>query len=563
MMRCRLSAPRGLPRTGAIILLLWLLVGLPGGALAGGVADELRMRLEDPSPGAALSVLGERVHAEPTLRRFYNERRHQPAWSSDGAPHAKRVEAAQALLELARRHGLAPGDYHAGALARVLETLAESGPDTVRLAELDLLLTDAMLLLASHFENGRLDPVAVDPQWHAAREDSRDYAAFLDDALQADALEDRVARLLPADPGYRRLVEAYRDAERALRDAAWPQVPEGPTLRRGDDGVRVEALARRLAASGDLDGDPSGAFDDALHDAVVAFQGRNGLEPDGLVGPATRRALNMTPADRAERIRVNLERWRWLPRSLGERHVRVNIAGFDMVMVDDGEEVFSGRVVVGRDYRRTPVFSGRMTYLVLNPRWEVPNSIAVNDILPQVRRDPDYLERMGFQVLQGWGSEERLVDPEAVDWERLGRGAMPYRFRQAPGPLNAMGQVKFMFPNRFNVYLHDTPARELFQRARRDFSSGCIRIERPLEFARIVLDDPQRWDAAAIDRTIDGAREQTVTLRRPVMVHMQYATVWAEPDGTLQWREDIYSRDEPVRAALASLPPGPSGEGRH
>lgn len=561
MMRL-LSKPR--PRAVVYLTLLTLVIGgllLPPPVLATPVGEQLRERLEAlPEGSGRLAASGEAIHAERALRAFYTERLFAPAWSDDDGARMDRVTTVRDLLELADVHGPSVADYHAEAIDALLEQ-APDDPTAGWLADLDLLVTDSYLLLASHLALGRLDPVSLDPQWFATRQDLEP-AKLLKRALDEDTLQSTIEGLLPASDEYARLLDAYAAHRDMAADGGWPRVPEGPTLRRGDEGERVLALAQRLHATGELRSEPGSTFDSTLHEAVQAFQRRHGLEPDGLVGPNTRRALNISATDRAEQIRVNLERWRWLPRDLGERHIRVNIAGFDMVMVDRGEEVFSSRVIVGRDYRRTPVFNGRMTYLVLNPSWEVPNSIAVNDIIPQIRQDPDYLDRMGFRVLRGWGADEREIDPTTVDWNRMGRNNMPFRFRQSPGPLNALGQVKFMFPNRFNVYLHDTPARNLFDRARRDFSSGCIRVENPMELTRVLLDDSSRWDRAAIDRVIDGKREQTVSLRRPVQTHMQYATTWVDDDGRVQFREDIYSRDEPVRAALAALPPRPVRTGR-
>jgi murein L,D-transpeptidase YcbB/YkuD len=283
---------------------------------------------------------------------------------------------------------------------------------------------------------------------------------------------------------------------------------------------------------------------------------RHGLTPDGLVGRVSLGALNAPIQDRIDETIVNLERWRWLPESLGNRHVIVNIAGFSLDVVEDAEVTMSMDVVVGRPYRRTPVFSGVISYLVLNPSWEVPSSIAAQDKLPLLRANPGYLREQGYTLLRGWGADERVVNPDEIDWSTVTRRIFDFRMRQAPGPLNALGRVKFMFPNAFSVYLHDTPARELFGETSRAFSSGCIRLSRPLELAELLLSDDPRWSRDAIDGAVSSGVEQTVRLARPIPVHLLYWTAWIDAEGVAQHRADIYGRDSPVLRELRELPPG-------
>jgi murein L,D-transpeptidase YcbB/YkuD len=259
---------------------------------------------------------------------------------------------------------------------------------------------------------------------------------------------------------------------------------------------------------------------------------------------------------RIDQVIVNLERWRWLPEELGDFYVVVNIASFRLDVVRDGKSVLDMRIVVGTPYRRTPVFSDQIRYLVLNPYWEVPGRIAIQDKLPLIKRNPNYLAEQGFTVLQGWGTAERIIDPSTVNWTGLSQQNFPYRLRQSPGPLNALGRVKFMFPNRFSVYLHDTPARELFDRETRTFSSGCIRVEAPLELAETLLSGDPRWSRAAINTASRAGREETVQLPTPVPVHLQYWTAWiSRTDGRLQFSNDVYGRDQAVLRGLREAAP--------
>jgi len=349
-----------------------------------------------------------------------------------------------------------------------------------------------------------------------------------------------------------------------VANGSWPTIEGGASLHPGYTDARVPVIRRRLVDLGDhRPADPAVAaadaeiYDETLDEAVRRFQARHGLKQDGVVGRRTLEALNVAPEARVEQLRANLERWRWLPQSLGEEYILVNIAGFRMDVVSGGDRVMRQRVIVGQPYRRTPVFAGRMTYLVLNPSWEVPHRLAVRDKLPEILNDPEYLSRLGFTVLQAWGAEERKVNPDEVAWQTLSPSHFPYRLRQAPDPENALGRVKFMFPNEHSVYLHDTPTRGLFAEEARAFSSGCIRVEDPIELAEWLLGGPGRpqvMTSEGIHRVLDDGKETTVQLGKPIPVNLLYWTVWAEDDGTVHYRHDIYGRDGPLIEALNRSP---------
>ncbi|MFC3226334.1 murein L,D-transpeptidase [Marinibaculum pumilum] len=327
----------------------------------------------------------------------------------------------------------------------------------------------------------------------------------------------------------------------------------------GQSATAQSATAQSATAQADADGEPSAdkpfqvaeIYDNALVAAVLRFQRRHGLEPDGVVGPKTLAALNVPLADRIRQVELNLERWRWLPADLGRRYVLVNIAGYDYRLVEDGVEKLYGRTIVGRSYRSTPVFSDKIEYLVFNPKWTVPRRLAVEDKLPQIKEDPDFLRREGFSVYVGWGEDAQEIMPEFIDWHSLSKNNFPYRLVQSPGASNALGQVKFLFPNKYDVYLHDTPSRHLFKRANRAFSSGCIRVEHPLDLAEHLLMSEPGWDRARIDGALQLDRERWITLREPVPVHLLHWTTWRDPDGTLQFRDDLYGRDSRLAQALA------------
>jgi murein L,D-transpeptidase YcbB/YkuD len=273
------------------------------------------------------------------------------------------------------------------------------------------------------------------------------------------------------------------------------------------------------------------------------------------VGPATLAALNVPVEQRIRQIRLNLERWRWLPRDFERRYLLVNIADFELDVIEDGRVRTTMRVIAGTTARRTPVFTGRMTYMELNPYWHIPPIIAKEDILPRLWKDPRYLVRENIRVFRGWAQEAPEVDPESVDWSQVTPEKFPFKLRQEPGPSNALGRIKFMFPNKFDVYLHDTPGRGLFNHNSRSFSSGCIRIEKPIELAEYLLQGQPEWNREKIVAAIHSKKTQIVWIPEPIAVHILYWTAWVDEDGTVHLRDDVYGRDTPLDEALQKGPP--------
>ncbi len=515
------------------------------------VQDLLRHRIEvQLFEENGIYVRGSLLYSTVTLPEFYQNRGFRPAWMGN----SDLAENLLGVIDEAFSHGLNPEIYHSGAIRELLESRDFQGADRTEpaiLADLDLLLTDAFLMLASHHLAGQLDPVNFDPQWNIAR-DEANFSELLEQGIAANDPAEAIRGLYPAHPGYQRLVEALRHYREIHTNGGWPSFESTGVMRPGEEYQRTPALRERLQKAGDFTGDLSDnlLYDNELAEAVRTFQRRHGLDADGVIGPRTMAELNVTAQERLIQVFVNLERWRWLPQHLGDRHIRVNIANFMTEVVENDKVVASHRSIVGRQYRQTPVFSGRMTYLVLSPFWHIPPGIATRDVLPRVRENVDYLRQQNMQVLDGWGSDARVLDPATVDWSKITASNLRYRFRQNPGPNNALGDVKFMFPNRWNVYLHDTPGRELFQRTERDFSSGCIRVDRPLELARYLLQGQDNWNERTIAEAVNRRTERTVVLRNPIMVHLLYWTAWADDDGLVQFRRDIYQRDERLRAAI-------------
>ena len=320
---------------------------------------------------------------------------------------------------------------------------------------------------------------------------------------------------------------------------------------------RVVELRKRLAASGDLEADAAKGgdlFDEKLEQSVIVFQKRHGLKADGVVGPATLNALNVPLKQRIRQMELNMERMRWILGNVEQRSIVVNIANFELNVIENEKSVLSMKVVVGKPFQRTPVFTAKMTYLVINPSWNVPDSIAQKEILKKIKNDPHYLAKQNIKVLRGWGPQEKEIDPETIDWSRITANTLAYRFRQEPGPLNPLGRIKFMLPNKFDVYLHDTPSKRLFSESVRTFSHGCIRIEKPIELAEYLLRDDPGWTREKLLAAIEKGTEQTILIPHPLDVHFLYLTAWVDEEGVLQFRNDVYKRDKQLDEALRKKP---------
>ncbi|MFH1842936.1 MAG: L,D-transpeptidase family protein [bacterium] len=514
---------------------------------------------EDP---ARIICQQESLAESERLLAFFQRRGFRPAWLAADGPRPEAF-ALLLMLEDAGSDGLRATDYHLAALAAALPELSRKltlgelvAP--AKLADLDLLLTDALLLFAAHLSAGKADPQTMQEAWHIPGE-PLDIVARLERALAAGVLFPTLRALRPESPGYHRLRESLARYRDLAASGGWLVLAEGKLLEQGMRHPRVAELRSRLLAEGDLLaltlGDPN-HFDALLEQAVLGYQQRRGLPVDGKVGPMTVAALNVPVTERIRQLELNLERMRWLPRDLGPRYIVVNIPGFDLQVIEDGQTVASMGVVVGSEAQPTPIFSRTMTYLELNPYWNIPRRLVTREILPLVQRDPEYLVERNIRVYAGWQSDSAEVPSEAIDWSGVDPETHPYRFRQDPGVKNSLGRIKFMFPNQFNVYLHDTPSTSLFARARRAFSHGCIRLERPLELATYLLQEEPFWTRSEIMYAIASGENLKIGLPRPLPVFLVYLTAWVDENGATNFREDIYGRDESLQVALNQPPAG-------
>ncbi|HTO55301.1 MAG TPA: L,D-transpeptidase family protein [Myxococcota bacterium] len=531
----------------ALVLLLGLLVQASAAAQSAPPEPEgMRERIEQLRADPDTPVEGVKLAAAGFVAQLYERHGFALEWTSEAAGQlAQAIDAVEA-------DGLNPEDYLRAALARARAAADAPGAPAAERIDCDLLHSEALVRLLYHLVLGKVDPKTLDSNWNFGRAlDVADPLSFVQEIIDSGQVSERIAREKPQRALYHKLVDAYA-AERARAAAGgWAALPAGPALKPGVGDARVPALRARLVAGGDLEPGASSegdAFDPALADAVRAFQARHGLTPDGVLGAGTLAELNVPVSERLSQLRVNLERARWLLHDLPPAFVLVNVAGFQVYLVRDDAIVWRGRAQVGKPYRATPIFRSDLSYLVLNPTWTVPPGIFAADILPAQRRDRGTLARKGLEVVDYDG---RPVPADSIDWSTVTPRNFRYLLRQKPGPTNALGRVKFMFPNSHSVYLHDTPSRNLFDRDDRAFSSGCIRVENPLELAALLLDEKPGWDRAAIDAAIAKGDTRTVGLAKPLPVLLLYWTAWVDGEGKLQLRRDLYGRDARVAAGLA------------
>jgi murein L,D-transpeptidase YcbB/YkuD len=515
----------------------------------------IKKRITRGTSPSKKTIGGEQVYSTFLVESFYKGRNYQPAWSHEG--RLMQVEMLIKAIDEAYGDGLSPAYYHLSRIRSLVDNVSgKLSPDPNRLADLDILLTDAFITLGCHLSAGCVNPVTAASEWFA-KGGKVDVSSLLEQALRKKQIREILMGLRPEKGNYTRLRRALAEYRGMASKGEWSLLSDGPRMKKGFRSDRVAELGKRLAASGDLRADEATGgdlYDDRLEQSVIIFQKRHGLKADGVVGRDTRNALNVTLKQRIRQMELNMERLRWILGNPEERFIMINIADFQLYLIEKDTPVISMKVVVGKPYQSTPIFTAKMMYIVINPSWNIPGSIARKEILNKIAKNPHYLADQNIEVLEGRGSQERVIDPETIDWSGIAEKALPYRFRQKPGPLNSLGQLKFMLPNSYDVYLHDTPAKRLFSENVRTFSHGCIRIEKPIELAEYLLRDDPRWTRDALITAIDKGTEQIVQIPQPLNVHFLYLTAWVDEGDTLQFRTDIYGRDKRLDEALRRKP---------
>lgn len=501
---------------------------------------EIQRLLETES----LSINGTAILGQEMVLQIYRDSGFEPYWTN-----VENIRKLVSLINEAPDHGLVSADYNIEQLRRILSE-QERYPSAMIAAEADIVLTESLLRYGYHRRYGKVKASSLDPDINFKREafSNKPPGETLRESLEAPSLRVFIELTAPSGPYYTGIQHWLKRYRRLAEAGGWPTVPEGPTLRSGDVDPRVIQIRNRLEVTGEL---PKSTqtntmeFDEQLKTAVSEFQARHALEGDGIVGRQTVAAMNVPVEARIDQLRISLERLRWVNQEAVQTFVAVNIASFRAFVYKDGDMEWSTRAMVGRDYRRTPVFRGDIQYMEFNPTWTIPPTIMRNDTLPAIKRDPNYLASKNIRVIDSNG---KFVDPQTVDWNRYTAG-VPYTLRQDPGPDNALGTVKFIFPNKHAVFLHDTPHRELFGRPERAFSSGCIRIEHPLKLAEWLLGD-ENYPESVLQSIVDSRKTQRISLAQPIPVIITYLTASLDLDGNPLFFRDIYNLDAKVLQAL-------------
>ena len=503
-------------------------------------------RIFNKPPDQGVHVAGRELFSQIEMPKFYSNRNFEPAWNQK-----KNIDDLMESIESAYEEGLDPEDYH---YQKIRELLAgkESGTlSNAEKADLDLLLTDATILYAAHLLGGKLEQSELRKAWDVeknARPENID--SLLTVTLYNNRLKPALESMKPAHYMYALLKLNLKQLREKAEEGGWPQVRAGEKLEKDMDDPRVLEIREYLRATGDLSPqvyDAETLFDAELENAVKKFQGRHGLTTDGVIGKGTFEQMQVPIEKRIETIKINLERLRWIFHYPDEDFLIVNIAGFTVRRFTNRKQVFESRVIVGKYHHETPVFKGEMRYMVMNPTWTLPYSIATNETLPKLKKDPGYLAANHMEVMDGSG---KVLNPASIDWSRYSRGNFPFIIRQKPGPWNALGEVKFMFPNKYFVYLHDTPSRGLYDRQDRAFSHGCIRTEDKWGLLMSLMDDPEVWNMEKINEILKSGETTTIDLPRPINIYLVYLTAVADRENNLYFFKDVYQRDDAVGKEL-------------
>lgn len=517
---------QGIARRFVVALLFLATHHLPAHADVGARLQDLLMR-------DAVQIFGVAYTPEP-LREAYAGRGYAPVFVDETGPVKRAMELIRVLSE-SSGDGLVPQDY----LGNLPENWMHADP-----AEIEFALSDAFRRYGRDISGGRTTAAISEPDIVIGRK-TFDLGFWLERAAIVGP-EAIVAELRPRHPQYDRLRHMLLGYRALAARGGWPVISAGATLKPDMVDPRVAELRANMSARGynNLNDTPDATvYDAAVARAVSHFQERNGLENDAVVGPQSLAALNMPAEERVNQIVVNMERWRWLAPDLGGRHILVNQANFKLQLVENGKIVDERRVIVGKAFHKSPMFSDKIRYLEFNPTWTVPHSIAGNEMLPKLRRDPGYLERNDYRIYTSWEADAPAMSAHSVNWSNVTSSRFPFKIVQQPGTLNALGRVKFMFPNAFDVYLHDTPSRGLFARADRALSHGCIRVQDPIDFAEMLLKADRGIGPAEINAILESKQTTRVDLKTPLAVHLTYFTVWVSDEGVPAFYNDVYERD--------------------
>ena len=558
------------------------------------VSQVTRQKIRGSKYAPKILIQTKNIKAYKTLPKLYEERNYVPLWIENGGPSSQAYEMIE-IIRNSDNEALDPDYYNISEIESILKRMEQdrnSGDsyDALDLAELELLLSNSFLTYTHDLHYGRVRAEQINLELLSG-ERPVNLPKLLVTAVETDQVQETLEGLLPKYPMYAMLRISLKEYREIAAKGGWQPVAYGDKFKKGARGQRVLALSKRLKVTGELDSSIPGSevFDDSLDQAVRKYQQRNGLYVDGVVGKSTIEALNVPVEERISQIELTMERWRLLPQYLGNRYILVNIANYHLYGVENNNDTINMRIVVGKPQWNTPMFSEEMTHLIINPYWNIPPSIFKDDIAPKIMEDSEYLSKQNMYAV-GLEAPEKIVVEEAevvevvenveatevTDGDNTGEKELSeveiqnkkaqeeyiskvlsgkYRLRQNPGPGNALGRIKFLFPNKHSVYLHDTPNRGFFKKAQRNFSHGCIRVEKPLELAEFVLSSNPSWTQNTIQSSINKMKTKTVHLDESITVYILYFTTWVDNEGTVNFHKDIYGLDKTLYNALRTTRP--------
>lgn len=483
------------------------------------------------------------------ISAFYSNRDFIPVWVNEQGQLNRLGNELRDQLESAWEEGLPAQDdnlqHIENTLTGIKRLSSRNSSFPAMVSELDIFLTQAYFDYASALSTGIVDPAKLDVIW-TIHPEAPDLAAHLEQAAAKGDIAGSLEKLKPEHEQYELLKQAYHKLMEAETEGGWPLPGSRETDPDNDSEAFVIRLKEYLYATGDLSNRDSAylqspAFDSELTEAVKRFQLRHGLLQDGIPGKNTLEAMNVPLNDRISQIRLNLERMRWLPDDFGSNHIIINIPDFSFEFYRQGELIQEMNVVVGQNENYTPVLEDTLSRIIFNPTWNIPNSIATEEIFPKMLEDSTFMEKNAYSVLRDSYVSEDTIDIHSFDWSEVSRDSFPFFIIQHPGPLNSLGRIQFMLQNQYSIYLHDTPANHLFDREQRDFSHGCVRLEQPGELAMILLQDQLPNDS--IMKYMSEDEKKVIPLEEKIPVHLIYQTAWASDENMLHFREDIYGFD--------------------
>jgi murein L,D-transpeptidase YcbB/YkuD len=546
-----------------VLFSLYLLIAFQMGFLSlsafsqnQSVGNEIRVLLEGDSTYLNIIFNESPLRSRSQLLDFYSETGFLPGWSENETLSCNALEM-RLLIQKAEFDGLLPEDYHLKSLNVFFEKfLAGTALTHLELARVDLLLSDAFIIYANHIFGGKVHPEHINGSWEIKQKGNE--PKVLDKlhlAIPNGNVREQLFSLQPKFAVYRRMrasMKKYIRLQKQREGQEWEKISIKEPIELLQSNPELQKVRQRLFFWGDLDTFESqdgvgDIYDTLLMTSVKLFQARNGLQPDGILCNETIDALNKSPQDLIRQVSVNMERLRWLPDTTLQEVILVNIANYSMDYIRKTDTLLHSNAIVGKTYRKTPVFNAPMSYLVFSPTWTIPPTILKNDVLPSIKKDINYLASKKMRILDYSGKE---INPSDINWKSVNSQNFKYMIRQDPGNENALGQVKFMFPNKHNVYIHDTPSRMLFYKEDRALSSGCIRIQQPFELAKLLLEDQPLWTDDLIKKALIGNKEQSVSLTRKIPVVILYLTFWTNSKGEEQVRKDVYSRDLELYALM-------------